>query len=77
MSRYALIVLIVVVVAANLCEASDCGPNRVYKSCGTGCPETCENPDPDCDRACHQGCFCSKGLLQDIDGNCISPDKCP
>nr|Q8T0W5.1 RecName: Full=Cysteine-rich venom protein 1; Short=cvp1; Flags: Precursor [Pimpla hypochondriaca]CAD27737.1 cysteine-rich venom protein 1 [Pimpla hypochondriaca] len=85
MCRYALIVLVVVVVATNLSEANifdvpTCEPNRIYKTCGPACPPTCEDPDPDCNETpqCKAGCFCIPGLIENMKGgNCISPSLCP
>jgi len=48
----------------------------IYNSCGSLCPPTCDNPDPQvCVEVCVLGCFCKDGYVLDK-GICIRPDQC-
>ncbi|XP_070504619.1 keratin-associated protein 10-4-like [Chironomus tepperi] len=50
-------------------------PNMIHKDCGSLCPLTCENPDPQvCVEVCVIGCFCKDGYLLH-NGICIRPDQ--
>ncbi|GBP26747.1 Mucin-19 [Eumeta japonica] len=54
--------------------------NEVFLSCGTSCPDTCDNYDDGgrpCTRQCVRGCFCAEGYVRRQDGACVKPDKCP
>ncbi len=56
-----------------------CTNGRVYQTCGTACPLTCENhlsPPLICTLQCVQGCFCPSGLVQNGD-SCVTPSDCP
>ncbi|KAL1243852.1 Cysteine-rich venom protein [Trichinella spiralis] len=54
-----------------------CGPNEIYKQCGTACPATCEEPNPSCSLICASGCFCLDGLVRARDGKCVKLEECP
>ncbi|KRX21784.1 Serine/threonine-protein phosphatase 5, partial [Trichinella nelsoni] len=54
-----------------------CGPNEIYKQCGTACPATCEEPNPSCSLICASGCFCLDGLVRTRDGKCVKLEECP
>ena len=55
-----------------------CVAGKVYQSCGSYCPGTCNNPDAfrSCNAACAQGCFCPVGLVEFRD-RCVDPLECP
>ncbi|CRK88682.1 CLUMA_CG002351, isoform A [Clunio marinus] len=55
------------------------GENEEYKDCGSSCPPTCENPDPEaCITLCVVGCFCKDGYYRDTSTNqCVLLDECP
>ncbi|XP_077384324.1 IgGFc-binding protein [Festucalex cinctus] len=52
-----------------------CPPNSHYKTCGSGCPPTCEVEERLCHLACVQGCFCDPGFVNSPEG-CIPPQQC-
>ncbi|KAF7287535.1 hypothetical protein GWI33_005900 [Rhynchophorus ferrugineus] len=55
-----------------------CGPNEVYKSCGTACPATCSRTPEVCIEVCREGCFCKDGYVRSDDtGLCIPRSACP
>nr|QRN45218.1 zonadhesin-like 1 [Tineola bisselliella] len=55
-----------------------CGKNEYYHECGTSCPPTCDNPNPQfCDKKCNKGCFCIGDLVRNSKGKCVPVDKCP
>jgi len=57
--------------------AQVCPSGKVFQSCGTACPLTCENPNPrPCTRNCVIGCFCPPGQLES-NGQCVIPTDCP
>lgn len=56
-----------------------CANGKVYETCGTACPLTCENyqnPPQICPAVCRQGCFCPAGLVEYNNG-CVAPSDCP
>ncbi|CAG2123192.1 unnamed protein product, partial [Medioppia subpectinata] len=63
-------------------QNQDCGPNEVYNSCGSSCPDTCESVlkgnkyQQTCTMQCVSGCFCRDGLVKDGSGKCVSTDVC-
>lgn len=59
-------------------EEPKCGPNEIFRSCGNGCPPTCENPQPDpfCTGHCVLGCFCQEGYLRNAKGVCVLEANC-
>ncbi|CAG4942790.1 unnamed protein product [Parnassius apollo] len=43
-----------------------CGENEEFNSCGSACPPTCSQPEPeDCIQVCREGCFCKPGYYTD------------
>ena len=56
-----------------------CTNGRVYTTCGTACPATCENvngPVLACTEQCVVGCFCPAGKVLNGD-TCVAPSECP
>ncbi|RWS26660.1 scavenger receptor cysteine-rich protein-like protein, partial [Leptotrombidium deliense] len=56
-----------------------CGENQIYDSCGSSCPDTCENKDEQdrvCTDDCIVGCRCKDGYVLHGD-KCIIPKQCP
>ncbi|XP_040277759.1 cysteine-rich venom protein 6-like [Bufo bufo] len=54
----------------------DCTDGKVYTDCGSNCPPTCDNPNLTCNKMCVSGCFCPKGTVENIWGECVEKDKC-
>ena len=55
----------------------DCPEGMIWNDCGTACPPTCLDPDPDwCITMCVADCFCPVDLVLDAGGNCISYEDC-
>ncbi|XP_077288713.1 zonadhesin-like [Arctopsyche grandis] len=57
-------------------------PNAVFDSCGNVCPTTCSNKDSRhkiCPGTCLKsgGCVCKPGYVENSQGLCIPPEKCP
>ncbi|XP_076240261.1 chymotrypsin inhibitor-like [Calliopsis andreniformis] len=53
-----------------------CGPNEVYRSCGSYCQPTCEDPNPICIEVCKPGtCECKFGFVRK-DGDCVPLAQC-
>ncbi|GIX72449.1 carboxypeptidase inhibitor SmCI [Caerostris extrusa] len=72
------LVLFALVAGAVAFLDKDCPPNSRYKSCGTACPLTCEDPNPrSCVYMCSRGCHCDEGYLKTKDGKCVLPENCP
>ncbi|CAH0725474.1 unnamed protein product, partial [Brenthis ino] len=68
--------LLVTLVAAQD-ESGSCGPNEVFRYCGT-CQTTCSNLNPICIFECGRpGCFCTSGYTKNSDGACIPISECP
>ncbi|XP_072040245.1 IgGFc-binding protein-like [Amphiura filiformis] len=55
----------------------ECGQNMEYQTCGTPCPATCTEPEPQIcvALACVDGCQCMKGFVLDND-RCVPKDQC-
>lgn len=55
-----------------------CVAGKVYQSCGSYCPATCDNLDAfiACVAVCVEGCFCPVGLVEFRD-RCVDPLECP
>lgn len=55
-----------------------CKGNEVFKTCGTACPATCDNPHPSaiCTKNCVIGCFCKEGYLKHANGMCVPAANC-
>nr|XP_039266246.1 cell death abnormality protein 1-like [Styela clava] len=59
-----------------------CFPPKVFKSCVTRCPASCENLYPFCTKDCSRDryCVCPDGTVlktKDDSSSCISPEECP
>ncbi|CAH0725471.1 unnamed protein product, partial [Brenthis ino] len=59
-------------VDTNLCF----NKNEVYDVCNGSCEPSCSDPEPVCTKACTSGCICTSGLLRNLEGDCVSVDKC-
>ncbi|CAK1555515.1 unnamed protein product [Leptosia nina] len=60
------------------CTAEQCfNENEVFDICSAACEPTCDDPEPFCAKICTSGCVCASGLLRDLNGTCVSVDKCP
>ncbi|XP_037944081.1 chymotrypsin inhibitor-like isoform X4 [Teleopsis dalmanni] len=56
---------------------NECGPNEVYTSCGSACPETCNSkPNRMCIAMCFTGCVCKSGYVRNNTGMCIERSLC-
>ncbi|XP_024875252.1 chymotrypsin inhibitor-like [Temnothorax curvispinosus] len=56
---------------------TQCPVNQEYKECGSACPPSCNNPDPQlCTMQCVQGCQCKDGLLLKSSGECVPSTQC-
>ena len=58
---------------------SACPNGKVYTTCGTMCPLTCENKDSPpqiCPDVCKIGCVCPSGMVEH-NGGCVAPESCP
>ncbi|CAG4942794.1 unnamed protein product [Parnassius apollo] len=55
-----------------------CGENEEFNSCGSACPPTCSQPEPEaCIQVCREGCFCKPGYYRDESTNkCVKRDQC-
>ena len=59
--------------------APTCTNGKVFHSCGTACPRTCDNHQQQflpCTRQCVIGCFCPEGMVE-MGDNCVPPSACP
>ncbi|RBR18661.1 uncharacterized protein FIESC28_05938 [Fusarium coffeatum] len=46
-------------------SAQKCKRGERYLDCGSACPKTCGNPEPEiCTMECVSGCFCKEGLIR-------------
>jgi len=55
-----------------------CNSPYAYFICGSNCPATCADPNPDCGRGgtkCNEGCFCPVGTFEQ-NGTCVSTEEC-
>ena len=51
---------------------------QFFRSDGSGCPPTCDNPKITCGATNVPGCHCPPGQLIDTVGRtCFTPDECP
>ena len=56
-----------------------CPSGKIFKSCGTACPLTCDNykePPQFCTKQCVRGCFCPPGTVE-LGDTCVAPSSCP
>uniref|UniRef100_A0A1I7T4K9 TIL domain-containing protein n=1 Tax=Caenorhabditis tropicalis TaxID=1561998 RepID=A0A1I7T4K9_9PELO len=59
---------------------NECPSNEVFKTCGTACEPTCENPNTG-SRPCIQVCIpnkcqCAKGFVRNSNGVCVQFNQC-
>ncbi|XP_048466532.1 mucin-19-like, partial [Rhincodon typus] len=56
----------------------ECG-EKEFSNCQNPdiCRKTCQTLNRLCPKACVPGCVCPGGLVEDYNGNCILPEKCP
>ncbi|CAH1257338.1 CRIM1 [Branchiostoma lanceolatum] len=54
-----------------------CRPHSEWNECGSACPATCADPNPEqpCLAVCAPRCVCVEGYVMD-NGNCIPVDRC-
>lgn len=60
-------------------EVQVCDTNEQYSSCGTYCPQTCNDyaSPKACPDVCAQGCFCLEGFVRrSVDGECVPVEAC-
>ena len=56
-----------------------CTNGKVFRTCGTACPRTCDNYQQEflpCTRQCVIGCFCPEGMVE-MGDTCVLPSQCP
>ena len=54
-----------------------CPEGKVFKTCGTACPETCDSGKVTfCTKQCVIGCFCESGTVE-LRDECVDPSECP
>ncbi|KHJ79235.1 trypsin Inhibitor like cysteine rich domain protein [Oesophagostomum dentatum] len=54
-------------------EEETCPLNEEYRTCGTACEPTCENPNPRiCTKQCVRGCQCKSGFYRNANNVCVS-----
>ncbi|KAM5131933.1 cysteine-rich venom protein 6-like [Mantella aurantiaca] len=63
-------------------DTKDCPPHQVHYTCGTNCPENCENHDVypvRCGKNCRNACFCVLPYIfeKGKEGRCVLPAHCP
>lgn len=55
-----------------------CPEGFTYDSCGSFCPATCGDKNPDCGKQkgqCNEGCFCPKGMFL-VGDECVEESEC-
>ena len=59
------------------CAIRTCGDNEEFKTCGTACEPTCQNPFPGfCTSQSVEGCQCLEGFVRNDEGNCVREREC-
>ncbi|GFU22903.1 zonadhesin [Nephila pilipes] len=54
-----------------------CPKDAIYIECGSPCPPTCEDLEPEpCEEKCVQACYCKPGYLKRKDGICVKLETC-
>ncbi|XP_076292179.1 chymotrypsin inhibitor-like [Lasioglossum baleicum] len=78
MSRLTFVLFAVMLTLYVTVNADDrCPPNQSWTECGSYCPPTCTNPNPEiCPAQCVIGCQCNSGLLRNDAGECIPESQC-
>ena len=67
------------VTAATAPPQPTCTNGKLFETCGTACPLTCDNyrnPPSPCPAVCVVGCFCPHGLVE-LGNTCVPPTSCP
>ena len=67
------------VTAATAPPEPACTNGKLFETCGTACPLTCDNyrsPPFACPAVCVMGCFCPQGLVE-LGNTCVHPTSCP
>ncbi|KAK9307635.1 hypothetical protein QLX08_002057 [Tetragonisca angustula] len=76
MSRFLLVVFAILATFSVLILA-DCPPNEVWNDCGTACPPSCKDPNPEvCTLQCVQGCECAPNYLRNDQDKCVLQRNC-
>ncbi|CCD64159.1 TIL domain-containing protein [Caenorhabditis elegans] len=74
-----LIILLVAIVTITAAQGryQRCPSNEEFRSCGTACEPTCQNPNPQvCTLQCILNvCQCSQGFVRGPNG-CVPPQDC-
>ncbi|GIY92465.1 uncharacterized protein CEXT_780771 [Caerostris extrusa] len=53
-----------------------CPENAIFIQCGSPCPPTCENRQPEpCEEKCTSACYCKPGYLKSKEDKCVKPEK--
>ncbi|KAF5654706.1 Chymotrypsin-elastase inhibitor ixodidin [Fusarium heterosporum] len=64
-------------IAIPAATAPKCPAGEQFSECGTACPLTCDNPEPQpCTQQCVRGCFCKEGTIRNKSGSCVPHNKC-
>ncbi|CAL2045120.1 unnamed protein product [Caenorhabditis brenneri] len=78
MKVFIAICLFVTSIATN--GENECPPNEVFKSCGTACEPTCENPNSlsqPCMQVCVPNvCQCAPGFVRNSQKACVELSQC-
>ncbi|GIY11692.1 zonadhesin [Caerostris darwini] len=54
-----------------------CPENAIFIQCGSPCPPTCENRQPEpCEEKCTSACYCKPGYLKSKENKCVKPENC-
>ncbi|XP_011137142.1 chymotrypsin inhibitor-like [Harpegnathos saltator] len=71
------LLLIVAVVTISAYPQTKCGENEFFNSCGSSCPNTCDQPVPPvCTLACVIGCDCIDGYVRNAQDKCVLLQNC-
>ncbi|XP_043471026.1 chymotrypsin-elastase inhibitor ixodidin-like [Leptopilina heterotoma] len=90
MSKMFIILIFTLIASTSIMDAQteenifpDCGPNGIWKNCGSFCPRTCQRPIGRmlfrCPTVCRKGCVCNTGyiLVSRTNSTCIPNHECP
>lgn len=71
--KFTLIVLVTLFAIVS-CETVQ----KIHKECGTSCPPSCANPNPQfCTMQCVNGEFCPEGYVLNDENQCVRYQDCP
>ena len=75
------ILIITIFYCLSLTEAMKCGFNARHQSCGSSCPDNCQNYTGTpriCPQQCVSACRCRHGFIfrNGTSGTCIPPIQC-